>query len=189
MVGRHAHNIRTGRGYGMDFRISTRDARHDVCRRAPPTTRSGGYIAGTPIALAASAIIHLQPSGFTCIYFCTWRGLWPQPNDGPFPVGSCFARTLSASRRRENQRYVLNKYSAALRASANSAFNFDVNHPKPSAAVAATKYYCAFQSSAKCSRRPTDGKADPRMKKSPLSAGPPCHPWVLSGKVAHAAKI
>ena len=46
----------------------------------------------------------------------------------PFPVGSCFARTLSASRRRENQRYGLNKYSAALCASANSAFSFDVNH-------------------------------------------------------------
>jgi len=40
-----------------------------------------------------------------------------------------------------------------------------------SAAVAATKYYCGFQSSAKCSRRPTDGKADPRMKKLP-------YPWV-----------
>jgi len=45
-----------------------------------------------------------------------------------FLVGSCFARTLSASRRQENQRYGLNKYSAVLCASANSAFNFDVNH-------------------------------------------------------------
>jgi len=42
-----------------------------------------------------------------------------------FPVGSCFARTLSASRRRENQRYGLNKYSAAL-CTANSQSLFMV---------------------------------------------------------------
>ena len=36
-----------------------------------------------------------------CATWPAWPGLWPQPNDGPFPVGSCFARTFSASRRRE----------------------------------------------------------------------------------------
>ena len=71
----------------------------------------------------------------------------------PFPVGSCFARTLSASRRRENQRYGLNKYSAALCASANSAFSFDVNHLNAESAETqrtAEKEKCSSPTQSRC---------------------------------------
>ena len=72
-----------------------------------------------------------------------------------FPcVLHCFARTFSASRRRENQQYGLNKYSAALCTSANSAFNFDVNHLN--AESAETQRTAEKKKCAHCSR--PDGK-------------------------------